>query len=233
MKNREIVSVALKLFVITAVATLCLAVVNKVTAPVIAENALKTETEAKMEVLSAAKEFKKLSFSDTDTPVAAENGVRIEEFNLGLDDGGTGVGYVITAVSNAGYGGDVKVMIGLDNELKVIRAKILESSETAGLGANASKPEFIDQYVGKGGGLNVVKGAASADNEISAIASATITSKAVTSCVNGAVELMEKKLASGFTPNTVTEVNEKVEETKKVTEDQLNAAQSEQTGGAQ
>lgn len=232
MKNKEIVSVALKLFVITAVATLCLAVVNKVTAPVIAENALKTETEAKMEVLSAAKEFKKLSFSATDTPVAAENGVRIEEFNLGLD-GDTGVGYVITAVSNAGYGGDVKVMIGLDNELKVVRAKILESSETAGLGANASKPEFINQYIGKGGGLNVVKGAASADNEISAIASATITSKAVTSCVNGAVELMEKKLAGGFTPNTVTEVNEKVEETKKATEDQLNAAQNEQTGGAQ
>ena len=232
MKNKEIVSVALKLFIITAVATLCLAVVNKVTAPVIAENALKTETEAKMEVLSAAKEFKKLSFSTTDTPVAAENGVRIEEFNLGLD-GGTGVGYVITAVSNAGYGGDVKVMIGLDNELKVVRAKILESSETAGLGANASKPEFINQYVGKSGSLNVVKGAASADNEISAIASATITSKAVTSCVNGAVELMEKKLAGGFTPNTVTEVNEKVEETKKATEDQLNAAQNEQTGGAQ
>ena len=232
MKNKEIVSVALKLFVITAVATLCLAVVNKVTAPVIAENALKTETEAKMEVLSAAKEFKKLSFSETDTPTAAENGVRIEEFNLGLD-GDTGVGYVITAVSNAGYGGDVKVMIGLDNELKVVRAKILESSETAGLGANASKPEFINQYVGKGGGLNVVKGAASADNEISAIASATVTSRAVTSCVNGAVELMETKLAGGFTPNTVTEVNEKVEETKKATEDQLNAAQNEQTGGVQ
>ncbi len=233
MKNNDVLSVAFRLFLITAIAALCLAAVNMITQPLIAANAVKTETEAKMEVLSSAKEFKKLSFSDKDIPTAAEQGVRIEEFNLGLDEGGTGVGYVIIAVSNAGYGGDVKVMVGLDNDLKVTRAKILEASETPGLGGNASKPEFINQYNGKSGGLSVVKGAAKSNSEISAIASATVTSRAVTSCVNGAVELMENKIAGGFTPSTVSEVNAKVEETKKATEEQLNSAATEQTGGAQ
>ena len=54
---------------------------------------------------------------------------------------------------------------------------------------NAKKESFISQFTGKSGSISVVKGSASGDNEISAITSATITSKAVTSAVNKALEL--------------------------------------------
>ncbi len=226
MLNREVLTVSLKLFVITAAAALCLAAVNTVTAPVIAENAAKADTEAQREVLSAASEFKKSEFSEKDTPEGAAAGVRIESLNVGLDGNGT-VGYVVTAVSNAGYGGDIRVMIGIDKDIKVTRVKILESSETAGLGAKASTPAFSGQYEGRNGKMEVVKGDAKGENEISAISGATITSRAVTSCVNAALEQVAAKAADG-SADTAAAVNEKLEETKKATDMQING----ESGGA-
>ncbi len=222
MLNKGTVIISLKLFIITAIAALCLAFVNTVTSPIITENSQKADEEAQRQVLPEATSFKKSDFSESDIPVGSENSVRIESFNVGLANN-YGIGYVVTAVSSAGYGGDVRVMIGLDNNLCVTKAKILQSSETAGLGANASKPDFIDQYIGKTGPLSVIKNAEPNDEEISAISGATITSKAVTSCVNAAVELVSSKLEQGFTADTAAAVNEKLEETKKVTDMQINA----------
>ena len=222
MLNKTTVTISIKLFIITAVAALCLAFVNTVTAPIILENSQKNDVKAQKEVLPEATAFKKGDFSENDTPIAAENGVRIESFNVGLADN-YGVGYVVTVVSSLGYGGDIRVMIGLDNNLCVTKAKILQSSETAGLGANASKPKFIDQYIGKTNPIYVVKNAVPGDDEVLAISGATITSKAVTSCVNAAVELVSSKLEQGFTADTAAAVNEKLEETKKATDIQINA----------
>ncbi len=226
MKN-SILSITLRLFIITAAAALCLAAVNMITSPIIEANTLKTQTEAKMEVLPKAKEFKKLNFAESDIPVGTENGVRIEEFSIGLD-GKESVGYVVTSVSANGYGGDVKVMVGLDLDLKIENVKIIEASETPGLGGNASKPEFIGQFTGKSGGLEVVKGKSGGDGEISAISSATVTSRAVTSAVNAAVELLESKIEAGFTPTSVTDTSEKQKEIEEKTKEQI----AEQTGGA-
>lgn len=230
MKNNGILSVALKLFIITTVAALCLAVVNMITEPIIKANNEKSATETKMRVLSKAKEFVEKDFSASDIPNGAENDVTIQGLSVGYDENKTPVGYVITATSSAGYGGDVKLMIGLNPELKVERVEIVESSETPGLGANASKPDFIGQFEGKGSGLEVVKGDADGDTEISAISSATITSKAVTSCVNAATELMESKLKAGFTPEINTEVNEKKAEIEQKTTEQINGETTEQKG---
>ncbi len=222
MLNKTTVTVSIKLFIITAVAALCLAFVNTVTAPIISENSQKNDIKAQKEVLPEATAFKKGDFSESDTPVGAENSVRIESFSVGLADN-YGVGYVITAISSAGYGGDIRVMVGLDNNLCVTKAKILQSSETAGLGANASKPKFIDQYIGKTSPIYVVKNTNPGSEEVLAISGATITSKAVTSCVNAAIELVGSKLEQGFTADTAAAVNEKLEETKKATDMQINA----------
>lgn len=186
MFGKNAIVISLKLFVITAIAALCLAFVNKITAPIIEKNAQQTKVEALNKVLSDAK-----TFSDPEGSELAKNGAEVEEVYVGSDDSGV-VGYVVTAVSHEGYGGDVRVMVGIDKDMKVTKIEILESSETAGLGANASNPKFAGQFEGKSGGLSVVKGSPS-DNQISAISSATVTSKAVTNCVNLAVEAAEKK----------------------------------------
>ena len=69
---------------------------------------------------------------------------------------------------------------------------ILSQDETPGLGANATKSEFTDQYKQKAQELEVIKNAEPADGEIQAITGSTITSQAVTDAVNKAVAAYEK-----------------------------------------
>ena len=94
------------------------------------------------------------------------------------------MGYVFTTAAK-GYGGDVEIMTGVDAEGKITGISILSIEETPGLGMNAKKDSFKDQYKGKSGELAVNKDG----GEIVAITSATITSRAVTSAVNQALAL--------------------------------------------
>ena len=213
MFGKDAIVISLKLFVITAVAALCLAFANKVTYPVIAENSVKAENAALRAVLAEGEEFK-----TSEVPETSVEGVTVEKVNVALAKGET-VGYVVTAVSNAGYGGDIKVMVGVDKNLAVTRIQILESAETAGLGANASKPSFAGQFEGAKEPLAVVKGAAG-QGQISAIASATITSKAVTSCVNAALEVAQEKQSSGAA-DSIEETAKAEEEIKQQTIEQI------------
>lgn len=218
MKNKEILVVALKLFIITALAALCLAAVNKITSPIIAQNNAATEVKLQQEVLPEATEF-----ATSEVPQLETDNVTVEKINVGLNSSKELSGYVVTAVSHAGYGGDLKVMVGIDKDLKVTRVKIMESSETAGLGANASKPQFIDQFMGaQSSNLKVVKGVAN-ENEISAIASATVTSKAVTACVNASLDAAKAKGQSGELEQTA----KKLEEIKQETENQISGTEKE------
>jgi len=210
MKNKDIFAVALKLFIITAVSALCLAAINKVTTPVIEKNNKEIEIKAQQELLPAAEVF-----LESEKPESTRQGITINNFNAGMKDGEV-CGYVATVTSNAGYGGDIKVMVGIDKAVKVTNVKIIQSSETAGLGQNASKPEFISQYAGADSSLTVVKGEAK-QGEISAISSATITSKAVTECVNAAIEAAQAKADSGAVEDTA----KKLEEIKNETNTQI------------
>lgn len=213
MLNKETLITSLKLFIITAIAAFCLAAVNKITLPIITENNVAAEVKAQQDVLPSA-----LEFIASEAKQPEDSTVTIEKMTVGLSMNGDGrvAGYVVTAVSNAGYGGNIKVMVGINKDLEVNRIKIMESSETAGLGANASKPKFADQFIGARESLSVVKGEAG-KNEISAIASATITSKAVTSCVNAAIEAAQAKAAD----NKVEETVQKLEEIKQETAAQI------------
>ena len=86
-------------------------------------------------------------------------------------------GYSAIGVSHAGYGGDIRLMVGFKEDRKtVISYKVLAASETPGLGMKLSTPEFAGQFKDKdGSGLKVKKDG----GEIEAITSATITSRAV------------------------------------------------------
>lgn len=87
-------------------------------------------------------------------------------------------------------------MVGITADGNISGVKIGNHSETPGLGSKASEPTFKDQFKGKGTdkSLTVVKGNASNDNDIAAISGATITSKAVTSGVNAAIDLYKSQL---------------------------------------
>ena len=170
---RSIIVTALSLFLICAVAAGALAYVNTVTAPTIAANNAAAEDKARGEVLPAAESFEEKTAPDGTVYYEGKSS-------------GTTVGCVFTT-SAKGYGGDVAIMTGIDTEGKVTGISILEINETPGLGMNAKKDSFRNQYVGKSGELAVNKDG----GEIVAITSATVTSRAVTKAVNAALALYD------------------------------------------
>ena len=72
-----------------------------------------------------------------------------------------------------------------------------EMNETAGLGMEADKAPFKDQFAGKGGELSLVKGTASGGQEISALTGATVTSTAVVNSVNAGLAFFEEATKGG------------------------------------
>ena len=168
---KSILFTALSLFLICAVAAGALAYVNSVTAPTIAANNAAAADKARGEVLPAADGFEEKTAPDGTAYYVGKSGA-------------DAVGYVFTTAAK-GYGGDVEIMTGIDAQGKVTGISILTINETPGLGMNAKKDGFKDQFKGKSGELAVNKDG----GEIVAITSATVTSRAVTKAVNEALAL--------------------------------------------
>ena len=191
------------LFAITLVSGVALAVVNAYTEePIQKQQKLKQE-EAYREVLPEAGSFTELNLdileNEEDLRAVLDSGdtdlrgATVTSAVLGMDaENQKAVGAVINAVTEKGYGGDIEISVGFDANGVITGVAILDINETAGLGMNAKKEAFRSQYIGKAVDAFVVtKNGKQADNEIDAISSATITSKAVTDAVNAARIFMD------------------------------------------
>ncbi|HRT82997.1 MAG TPA: FMN-binding protein, partial [Oscillospiraceae bacterium] len=135
------------------------------------------------------------SFSDSPLTVIMD-GDEYDYFE-GFDEQGNMVGYVFTTVVK-GYGGEVKVMTGVDGEGKVTGVEILQMTETPGLGMNAGNESFLSQFLGKSGNIKVSTGQGD-DNSVIALTGATVTSSAVTGAVNKALKLYKAVVSGGET----------------------------------
>ena len=176
--NENIVAYVLRLagtlFLIAAVVALALAGVNAVTAPVIEElNAAKTQ-EAISAVLPGGFENELTDFADA-------SGI-VSKIYQGAN------GYAVE-VGPGGFDNTITMMVGIDNEGKVLGISIINHTETAGLGAVAAAGTpagiaFRDQFVGASGSVSVTKDGGTMD----AITGATITSRAICVGVNAALE---------------------------------------------
>ncbi len=168
----EIFRVGIILFVITAVAAFVLAMVNNATKPIIAEQESLKMEEAMAEVLPSADAFEEV-------PLELSEDLAITRIYR------ADTGFVVFA-SPKGYGGEISMAVGMDKEFKVTGISIISQSETAGLGAKCTEPDWQKQFIGKTENIEVAKNGATG-NQIDAISSATITSKAVTRGVNEAI----------------------------------------------
>lgn len=162
---------------ITLAAALILAGINAVTEERIAAASEKASQEAMISILKDADTFESLS----------------ENISVGKKDGKT-VGYCVT-VTTKGFGGDIEMMVGMNDPETVLGIEILDHSETPGLGAKAATDSFKNQFSEKSSFLTVVKTPTDSPDEISAITGATITSRAVTQGVKDASELLRNELA--------------------------------------
>jgi electron transport complex protein RnfG len=104
--------------------------------------------------------------------------------------GGRIIGVALRA-SRASYGGPITVLVGVGNDGRIRRIKILEHKDTPGLGANAASPAyyvdkpakrtFYDQFTGKG-----LDDPFEVHQDVTAVTASTITSRAVTGVVKTA-----------------------------------------------
>lgn len=164
------------LFLLTAICVSILGAVNQITEPIIKLNEIKTEETAMKALITDAESF--VTIED----VQDESIKKLCVAKVGEDT----VGYVLRMEPN-GYGGAIKMLIGIGIQGEVKGISILEHSETPGFGANATKDSFKNQFNDKSTPLKVSKSAPGED-EIQAITGATITSVAVTNAVNAASE---------------------------------------------
>ena len=176
---------AIILFIVALSSGLLLGSVNAFTSPAAAVQAQITLDNNLNEIISPEiAEFQSVELLDSSVLNVYE-----------AKKSGQTIAYVIHAASG-GYADKVDVLTGIDVSGNIIKIKIGSHSETPGLGAEAVKEYFTEQYIGQNQPLSVVKQNPSA-NEIQAITSATITSASITASVNASLEYFNNHLAGG------------------------------------
>ena len=91
-----------------------------------------------------------------------------------------GLGYAFK-VQDKGFGGAYVVMVGIGADGKITGAKLLDNSETPGLGSKTGNADFTSQFVGKDSQLEGVD----------TITGATISSNAFIRCIGTAYQAFE------------------------------------------
>lgn len=187
------------LFAITLISGLLLGLVYQVTAQPRREQQERKIREACQAVFAQAEQFEELSYT-MDEALAqqlAENGVKIGTVYQARDAAGSPMGYVIETTSGEGYGGNITLYAGITNDGILNGVSILTISETPGLGMRAQEV-LVPQFEQKAAvDFTYTKTGSQSDSEIDAISGATITTKAVTNAVNGAVSVFTQDLQKG------------------------------------
>lgn len=199
MKN-TIVKDAAILFIITLIAGVALGAVHAITLEPIEQATIASTNKTYSEVYPEASEFEN---TDELTAAVEQANTEVDTWGLGnkagklsindamiaKDASGNAVGYMIIATSGEGYGGDIKMTVGISNEGKVTGIGFLTINETVGLGLKAKDADFKDQFVGKdaSGLIERVKTGNANDQQFNSISGATFTSSAVGLALNGAI----------------------------------------------
>lgn len=187
------------LFAITLISGLLLGLVYQVTAEPRREQQERKIREACQAVFAQAEQFEEIDYavSETLSQQLAKDGVKIGTVYQAMDAAGSPLGYVIETTSGEGYGGNITLYAGITDDGILNGVSILSISETPGLGMRAGEvlvPQFTDKSAVE---FTYTKTGSQSDSEIDAISGATITTKAVTNAVNGAVSVFVQDLKGG------------------------------------
>ena len=174
MNNKKLVKYVLRLtltlLLITGVVAAALAGVNAVTDDAIAVNQEQRTQAALALVLPEAGELQKAELT-------GDTGIVSEVYT-------DGVSYAVKVLP-AGFDGEITLMVGIVQG-QVSGISVISHTETPGLGAvaaaqNAKGEAFRSQFVGQSGTLAI-------GDQIDAMSGATITSNAVVTGVNAALD---------------------------------------------
>ena len=165
------------LLLICALVAAALAAVNSITAPIIAASKEAKTQAAISAVLPGGGE--KIDFAGADP-----SGIVLEVY-------ASDKGYAVK-VAPGGFGGAITMMVGIDNEGKVLGISIISHAETPGLGAVAAQNTdkgvaFREQFAGLIAGITIGDG----ENQVDALSGATISSQAIVDGVNAALDCVK------------------------------------------
>lgn len=168
MKNtyKEIIKPIVVLTCICFVVTALLAYINTVTSPIIEKAEKEAAQKAMTEVLSDADSFESVNADNMSLPE------RVNE----VYKASNGAGYVFM-LTTKGYGGEMKLICGINSDGTISACDTLSHSETSGLGSKTAEEPYKNQYKGK---------SSDTMNEVDAITGATISSVAYKSAIEDA-----------------------------------------------
>jgi len=175
---KYILKPALTLFITAVIVVAGLSYVYNLTLDPIERQKRKTQETAMKEVFPGASEYKEKQIEKTGSIVSVYEAL----------SGDALTGYVVQ-LSPKGYSGKIDLIAGVSlSENKITGMRVMKHTETPGLGALAVKEDFYRRYNNLDlVHLNVVR-TNPGKNEIQAITSATITTRAITGAVNEAIE---------------------------------------------
>ena len=163
---KEIIKPILVLAAICLVVTGAISLINDATYPIITEANAERTRATMIEIIPGAPGFELIE-SDV-LPPNIYRAYRV------TDDSG----YIFIILSN-GFGGNIRVICGIDSDGKIIEVRTLQHSETKGLGDYIDKRSFTGQFDGKD--LNGLP-------QIDSVTGATITFNAFMNAVEDALE---------------------------------------------
>jgi electron transport complex protein RnfG len=166
---KEMLTMAVRLSLICAVAALALAQVDGMTREPIRQAEARAQREAVEAVLPS---FVTL-VNDT---LRAGSEDQIIYFTGENEQGPIGTAF--TATSGLGYSGEIEIMVGLDQEAKVNGVRILRHAETPGLGANYAAVDVLNAFY-KGRGPQDSWQVTKDGGQVDAITGATVTGRAI------------------------------------------------------
>lgn len=185
-QKNEFVQLGGILCAITLVVALALGAVNAVTAgPIAEQNAQKIKDS--LENVMPGAESEQIDVPEgTTVTTETKNATSVTILSAyKMTKDGADASYCVE-VGPTGFGGAVDTMVGIDSDGKVTGISVISaSSETPGLGARSTEPEFQAQFAGQvGTEVAVAKDGGSID----ALTGATITSRAVSEGVVAAAQ---------------------------------------------
>ncbi len=198
MKNSksltDIIRIAGILLLITALTAALLAVINSFTAPVIDANAKAAKQEAILELFPEATDTRAASEADPDRFASTVNRVKTSDpdlkkvkFNEVYEvlSGNSCIGYVAD-VSSMGFEDYISMMVGVTPDGKISGIRILEISDTPGIGQKVKDDSYLASFAEAG---YPVRFGENAD----AISGATYSSRGVRNGVNAALSYLTLK----------------------------------------
>ena len=185
MEKNSTKNLVLTLTIIGIISALILTFVYEWTTPYIQANQAEQQKQAINEVLPGVDEVKEVE-KDAKT------------FYEGYNSEGNRIG-IAYQTSGGGYNGPIEIMVGVNlDQNEIYRFSVLTHEETPGLGARITEAEFKSNFENKSfGDYKVVKTPPSEENEVQAVAGATISSESATRIIEGAVNTITEAYGGG------------------------------------